>query len=351
MPLILLGGLILSSPVYADAPSPGQVVGRNIFGLATDVNADPLLDNNRAFIYEINPVSEMLDMDNSRFLISVFDARVGTIYLTSLDDAGQAIDTAALDLSSVGGVSAPGVLKKTRWDTLLLSESARVDGRNAERFEVEFSSYFKNNRELVNPYHYGWLAEVILLNARGEAKLIKNFAPGRLSATDLLVMPDNRTFYFLDSAGYVYLFVADEAGSLANGELYAVDRQGQRIRNVLLGKGSALRLKLKLKRISFNELFDSAEVDAGQCPAGFSLARSAFGSECLKLKKKNRAYAGIFEPQRYAATRGVRPLAGKADALHFDSNLNQLQFVHKGVTQQVFALGSGDKINSQFLLR
>jgi hypothetical protein len=291
---LFLAGFSLATQLLADAPIAGQVIGRNIFGLATDVNADPLLRQGLAYIHKGAAQNETIVTEGIAYRVTVFNDQVGDVYLTRLDDEGQvSVDTFALDLSPSAGLSNPGILTKTDWNTLLLAENILVDARDHKAFAEQFAAYYKDNAELINPYNYGWSAELIMLDARGDAKVIKNFAPGRLAAEQALVMPDSRTVYFLDAdadRARLYLFVADEAGSLANGALYAAHRKSGGVAYLPLGEGNALRLKLKLKRMKFSDLFDAVEAQNKACAKGYTLTESAYGVECLKLKKKNQRY-------------------------------------------------------------
>jgi secreted PhoX family phosphatase len=74
----------------------------------------------------------------------------------------------------------------------------------------------------MNPYRYGYPVEV-KVNADGSTEVSKHFAMGR-SANELsIVMPDQKTVYITDDGTNTMLlmFVADEAGNLDAGTLYA----------------------------------------------------------------------------------------------------------------------------------
>ena len=112
-------------------------------------------------------------------------------------------------------------------DSILLSENHIIDAANPKEFTDTFRPYFKGKSSLVNPYKYGWVSEIIVLDAKGEAKAIKSFSLGRLFANQVLLMPDGKTVYLLDKLGNLYVFIAEQANSLAKGKLYAViNRKG-----------------------------------------------------------------------------------------------------------------------------
>ena len=89
--------------------------------------------------------------------------------------------------------------------------------------------------KMSNPYRYGYMIEIVdAANETGE-KPVKHYATGRLSHETAAIMPDNRTVYMTDddsaayahkkyntaSGGVLFKFVADNAGDLSAGTLYA----------------------------------------------------------------------------------------------------------------------------------
>jgi secreted PhoX family phosphatase len=76
-----------------------------------------------------------------------------------------------------------------------------------------------------NPYDYGWMVELIP-DKSGEninTQVVKHYAMGRLSNEMALVMPDSKTVYRGDdgTGTVLFKFVADTAGDLSAGTLYA----------------------------------------------------------------------------------------------------------------------------------
>jgi hypothetical protein len=72
-----------------------------------------------------------------------------------------------------------------------------------------------------NPYDYGYIVEVA--DPAGAAEPRKRRALGRFSHENAVVMPDNRTVYLSDdgTGTVLFKFVADRAGDLSEGTLYA----------------------------------------------------------------------------------------------------------------------------------
>jgi secreted PhoX family phosphatase len=81
--------------------------------------------------------------------------------------------------------------------------------------------------EQPNPYDYGWLVEVFP-DPRGNVlstQTVKHYAMGRFSHEMALVMADGKTVYHGDDGTdtVLFKFVADEAGNLGAGTLYAAE--------------------------------------------------------------------------------------------------------------------------------
>jgi secreted PhoX family phosphatase len=73
-----------------------------------------------------------------------------------------------------------------------------------------------------NPYDYGYVLEIIPTEGVG-TEVVKHYAMGRISIEMTQVMPDQKTAYYGDDGTdrVLYKFVADEAGNLSAGTLYA----------------------------------------------------------------------------------------------------------------------------------
>ena len=157
-----------------------------------------------------------------------------------------------LDLSSIqgGNVLCSGVV--TPWGTPLLAEeyffyNTALWNHPNNNDEDERASFQKGNDntyikpvsmshylgKLSNPYQYGYLIEI--KNPTGDEQLVKHYATGRLSHETAAIMPDNRTLYMTDddsgayadaaynsaSGGVLFKFIADTAGDLSSGTLFA----------------------------------------------------------------------------------------------------------------------------------
>lgn len=345
---------LISSQTQAVTAEGGDVIGRHIFGLAIDQHADPLLHSDSPVIYAASNFDESIAIDDKLFMVSGFTQKIGGVYITQINpETKENLDTQALNLSKVFGFSSPTSGIKTSWNTLLLSEANLADAKNPAEFIDTFKAYFKEKSVMVKPYNYGWVAEVIILDAQGHAKAIKNYSMGRLFASQVISMPDAKTFYMLDAkySGNLYMFIAQHKNSLAKGTLYAISRYKNALSYSKLGRMSALKMKFKSRKIKFKSIFDSFTPKNKSCPSRFKYIDTVYGEECLKLKKKYKKYANLFEPIRMMALKGISGFSADFDSMKYDSQSKQLIFTGALQKQVVFALGKNEKLNSQFIIQ
>ena len=187
--------------------------------------------------------------------------------------------------------------------------------------------FFGGDISKLNPYFYGWTPEVKIEN--GEAVYTKHYALGRAAHELAYVMPDQKTVYVTDDGANdgFYRFVADTAGDLSSGTLYAA-KWTQTSANgagtatltwISLGHANdadvkALALSGTLK---FSDVLDTAEpIDeaTGSCPDGFSFTNTETGLECLAFKDINgdnkvdavdEALASRLETRRVSGMKGA----------------------------------------------
>jgi secreted PhoX family phosphatase len=114
------------------------------------------------------------------------------------------------------------------WNTHLSSEEYEPDawavattGDSGGYFRA-FSLNTFGSDSVANPYHYGHVPEVTV-HPDGTGSVKKHFCMGRISREKVQVMPDNKTVLMGDDAtsGGIFMFVADVAGELSSGTLYA----------------------------------------------------------------------------------------------------------------------------------
>jgi hypothetical protein len=332
----------------------GSVIGRHIFGLATDVNGDPLLVGEKPLIFNASDFEQSLTIDDKTFVISGFGDTLGGLYLTRYDATSkQYLDTTSFELAGIDGLSGPRGGQATTWNTVLFGEAKLVDAAKPQGFIDGFKAFYKGKSEMVKPYHYGWVAEAVVLDKQGKAKLIKNYAVGRVFASQLMVMPDGKTLYLFDrdNAGILYLYVAEEPNSLTKGTLYGISLQGGKLVYDVLGHQSALKIKFKLKKIGFSKVFNVAAKNDDGCPAKFVHVNTIYGEECLKLKKRNRKYAGLFEPVRMLAIKRKGSPLTKFASVEFGQHKNQVVLTMEGGSSRTYELGKGVDIDSKYIIQ
>ncbi|HFE39013.1 MAG TPA: hypothetical protein ENK06_11445, partial [Gammaproteobacteria bacterium] len=335
--LIFAFCLFLSSQSHAKAVNGGEVIGRHIFGLATDYQNDPLLIGDKPQIYGDNHLDKFLQIQNATFMVSLFNAPVGAVYISELSPrTKKLIDSVALNLANIGGISFPAGGVITPWHSVLFSESQLINAASPDQFIDDYKAYYKGQDKRVNAYQYGWVSEVIVLDETSRAKAIKDFALARLFATQILIMPDKRTIYLLDQQGNLYLFIAERKTSLTKGALYAVSLKQGKISHHFLGDTSALHIKLKLRSIKFDNIFRATPVQAHACLKEYTYIKTVYGEECLQINEKAHRYAAVFEPIRLMALKGLASFATKNSQIKIDDKHQAFVLKQAGQAEMFF---------------
>ncbi len=357
--------MMTSAQANPEYPQGGEVIGRHIFALARDYQQSPVMVGEDPLIHRSHASHFDFKVAAQTYTVSLFSHTPGSAYLSEQGaDGGNYLDTHALDLEPVSGLTRPGAATKTPWGSLLFSESTNVNTAAPEDFISDMAPFFKGKENLVNPYHYGWLGEVVLLetegkanasgeaNAGGEAKVIKDYGVGRVAASKILIMPDAKTLYLLDGqhSGNLYVFVAEQANSLTQGTLYGVEFDGSSVTYHKLGQGAALKTKFRLRRASFDTFFDSAKPDDGKCSDGFRYVETIYGPECLKLQKRAESYAGLFEPVRMMALLPESASQQAVQSMEYDPDSQSLSLIQANQKKQTCSLKPDPQMQSQFIM-
>lgn len=164
------------------------------------------------------------------YLFTNWEERPGGMSRIALarSEDGQWSLTAAemLDFTSVGGTWVNCFGSTSPWNTPLSAEELYFDDTaqwNNPNFE-EFAStraLADHLGHFPNPYRLGYIVEIT--DPTGTPTPVKHFAMGRYSHENGFVMPDQKTVYLSDDGTDVvfFKFVADKAGELSAGTLYA----------------------------------------------------------------------------------------------------------------------------------
>jgi hypothetical protein len=132
-----------------------------------------------------------------------------------------------IDFSSVNGTWVNCFGTVSPWNTPLTSEELYFD--NTDQWNnPDYATDWNRPEPMTeyrdaypNPYDYGYIVEIT--DPKGTPTPKKHYAMGRFSHENSVVMPDNKTVYLSDDGtGTVFFkFVADTAGDLSSGMLYA----------------------------------------------------------------------------------------------------------------------------------
>jgi secreted PhoX family phosphatase len=337
----------------------GDKVGSGTFGLIYGNDGKPLLGKDGSpDISSDNDFSSLLPVGDKLFMVSHFESRPAAMYLTELSQDKSngkltPLQTRLLDFSAVHGGWVHCAGSVTPWHTHLGSEEYPPNARavNPETGSIDndggyynaMAAYYGGDLKALNPYDYGYQVEV-KANSFDDASVTKHYAMGRIAHELGKVMPDNKTVYMSDdgTAGVLLRFVADKAGDLNAGELFAAkwtqtskDNGGAAdLSWVSLGHATDADIKAYLdKKLTFNDLFATEEPqESGTCPSeGFTHIATSSGTtgsnkvlECLKLKPGMEQAASRLETRRYAALKGATSEFNKMEGITLDPDSKTL---------------------------
>ncbi|MDY0050503.1 MAG: DUF839 domain-containing protein [Halothiobacillaceae bacterium] len=248
-----------------------------------------------------------------------------------------------IDFASVSGLWIPCFGSQTPWNTHLgseedydlyfISEDGKGYDTTAAGLKAMTEVYFKNEKQ-ANPYHYGYLPEVTV-KGDGSTSVVKHYSMGRGTWEMAKIMPDGKTAYYGDDGGNVgmFMYVADKAGDLTAGTLYAarwhqVSAENGGTANLSwykLGHSTDAEVKAKIDSgITFYDIFE-VSTDPTSVAQGFKAVRAGQKvTEYLKLKPGMEKWAGVLEPRRYAAYLGATTEWNKMEGVAVNSKDNRL---------------------------
>jgi secreted PhoX family phosphatase len=348
----------------------GDDIGGTTFGLILDQNGDPVLsDDASEFISNDNDFSSLLTVGNKLFNITHFESRPGAMYLSELSQdattgALTPVSTANIDFASFGGLWVPCAGSVTPWGNHLGSEEYPPNARAIEAAATpdDIDDYYKPMLRyfgIVNPsdasvtiddikthfkpYRYGYPVEVAVA-ADGTPTVNKRYAMGRMALELAYVMPDQKTVYMSDDGTNVglFMFIADTAGDLSAGQLYAAKWHQVSAENggnanltwIDLGHATQSQVESAVSNTVFSDIFDTADPDEdGACPEGYTSTNTTDGLECLALKPEMELLASRLETRRYAALLGATTEFRKEEGITFDPDNNKLYVAMSEVTR------------------
>ncbi len=180
------------------------------------------------------------DGNGGMFLYTNWEQRPGGMSRLHLDAGMTVQQSAMLDFSPVHGTWVNCFGEVSPWGTPLTSEELYFDDtENWFDFESNAISQVQSiatylgyptdgSGQWPNPYRYGYVVEIgvddtATAASPNDVKMKKQYTLGRFSHENSITMPDNRTVFLSDdgTGTVLYKFVADTAGDLSAGTLYA----------------------------------------------------------------------------------------------------------------------------------
>lgn len=359
----------------------GDQFDNAVFGQLVDINGNPMYgDDGSAKISNSNEFTSLLPKGDRLFSVSQFESRPGAMFLLELKQDKEngklsVMDAWQIDQSGVNGGWVHCAGSVTPWTTHLASEeyepNARklVTGADAaeDGYTAPFLDYFGGDQSKWNPYQLGWNIEVEVDAASAEAAptaaSTKHYAMGRLAFELSYVMPDQKTVYMTDDGTNVglYMFVADKAGDLSAGNLYAMKWNQTSASGVgsadlewiSLGHANSAELKPYIEgdmQVKFADIFETADAsEEGNCPEGFtSINAGGNGQECLQVKTGMEKVASRLETRRYAAVMGATTELRKEEGITFDPTRNKIYLAMSEVARGMESFKKNGSASSSY---
>lgn len=241
-----------------------------------------------------------------------------------------------IDFSAVGGLVWACNANTTPWGTFLSSEeNYGVDARQVEADRAADPSgrsddlgglthIYHGGRKLASPYWRG-ISPEITIGADGATRVVKHFAMGRGTYELAQVLGDQRTLIAAHDGEnrHMTMFVADSAGDLSSGTLYAAKLEQTSaeaggsfdLKWVRLGHATNEEIKALVEGgITFSDVFEVSDAPM----EGFVEVYAGSAKTPEYLKVKNETAAAFLETMRYAAYKGATTEFNKAEGLAFD---------------------------------
>lgn len=341
-PEVLARGLQVRTGTRIDATGTHPLTFRRIelpdtFGAIVDAAGHPIgrTCQNADF-------NGFFDAPEGLVMLTQFECGPGVLYRSVLDAGLRVTRSAPVDFAAVGGGFQHCAGSPTPWGTLLSAEEYEPDAARVYALldrtpaptpadwpaELTWHQYsqtgdYHGRAAPIPPYGVGWMPEV---SPKGEVALHR--AMGRFSHELGVVLPDRRTVYLTDDAGFggLYRFVADTAGDLSAGTLYALKLDGdpasleRAVRWIDLGHAADADIPTDVR---FDALFDRAAADPA-CAAGWTRVENNGAPECLRLRPGMDTLASRLETRRYAELRGATVEFSKEEGAAYDTAHNAL---------------------------
>ena len=218
------------------------------------------------------------------------------------------------------------------WNTHLSSEEYEPDAwtiASNTMFQA-FSTNTFGDANTAKPYHYGHVPEVTV-NADGTGSIKKHYCMGRISREKVKVMPDNRTVLQGDdaTAGGMFMFVADTAGDLSAGTLYAAKLTASTLPSgsasaagsfdvswIKLGHASSDYVEALADTLTAADIIDVKTTDPSD--SDYTLISYGGKDQWVKIMPGMEVAAAFLETRRYAAVMGATMELTKFEGVTLD---------------------------------
>ncbi len=333
---------------YHTIARSGQRIGDGIFGMIYDKEGNPVYNKDGSVkISNSNDFASLIKKGDKLFMISHFETRPAAVYITELNQDKKTgllspVNTRNIDFSPFNGLWVPCAGSVTPWNTHLGSEEYPPDARerksdgSIDKYYAPMADYVGGDLTKINPYDYGYVTEIKILDEKGNVSASKHYSMGRFAHELAYVMPDQKTVYMSDDGtnGIFAKFIADYPGDLSSGELFAAKWKQTSAENggaadiewISLGKASDVQVRKILdKKPSFDDIFEATKpTDNGSCPAGYSLSHYRANVECLKIKDGMETAASRIETGRYASMKGATAEFAKMEGITYNPERKEL---------------------------
>ena len=328
----------------------GDTLGGETYGLVKDKYGKAILNKDGS--KKISPITDftsLLPVGKKLFMVSNFETTPSAMYLSELvqdTKTGKlsAISTKNIDMSAFNGVMETCAGSVTPWNSHLAGEEVLTSARwvgadgSVDYYYDNIARYDNDDISRFNPYFYGYMVEVKVLDEQAHVDVSKHYAMGRFAHEIAVIMPDKKTAYMSDDNqnGLLYKFVADKAGDLSAGTLYAAKWHQVSASNggtadltwISLGHATDAEIAAALadKTIRFSQMFDDdGDRDANNvCTPGYKPSNWSGENACLKLMAGMGTIASRLESGRYASMLGATSEFYSMEGMAYNPKANQL---------------------------
>ncbi|MFZ2161144.1 MAG: alkaline phosphatase PhoX [Sideroxyarcus sp.] len=332
--------------------------------------------NGTAYIPQTPDANSLMDINGTPYLVTHFEymnndsaganwygkqpmlMTLAKLSQNSTDGKFSVASVKQVDFSGVNGLWIPCAGSRSPWNTHLGSEEYEPDARcevdttyaaivGGSCLAMEYTARMDAFRvaygegATASPYQYGRVPEVTVA-ANGSSTVEKWYTLGRISREKVQMFGDSRTAIQGDDGTYTSLtmFVADNAGDLSAGSLYAAkwnqvsadgtDGGEANLTWINLGHATHAEIKAAVDAgVTFNDLFLTATV----ATAGYTAVKTGHEVakvEYLQLKTGNfttgvpiATLAAFLETRRYAALMGATTEFEKFEGVAYNAKDNK----------------------------